>query len=73
MMGYNWGMDGWGWLFMLVPTLFWASLIGVAVWAVLSQAGSAHRGTDALEVLSGRYARGDISREEYLERRRDLS
>ena len=73
MMGYNWGMDGWGWLPMLIPTLFWVSLIGLGVWAILSSTGLSHSGPGPVELLSSRYARGDISREEYLERRRDLS
>ncbi len=32
----------------------------------------APRSSDALSVLEGRYARGEINREEYLEKKRDL-
>jgi len=35
--------------------------------------GPNRQGTGGLEVLDGRYARGEITREEYLERRSDLA
>ena len=71
MVGY-WGVDGWGWLMMLIPTMFWAGLIGLGVWALVSRNPSPAREEHALHILQGRYARGDIGREEYVERRRDL-
>jgi uncharacterized membrane protein len=41
--------------------------------AAVTQANSGlTQGDSGLEVLNGRYARGEIAREEYLERRRDL-
>lgn len=53
--------------------LFWAAVIGLAVWAV-----SAWRPRDewgrrtALDIAEERYARGDITRDEFDQVRRDL-
>jgi putative membrane protein len=73
MMGYYWGMDGWGWLFMLLPTLFFFVLVGLGVWAIVARSEPGRHGGTALDLLKRRYALGDISREEYVERRRDLA
>ncbi len=77
MMGYGawWGM---GWLFMII---FWLVIIlavaGLAKWlfggsprGVLPPAGH-HK--DALDVLRERYARGEIGRDEFEQKKRDLS
>ncbi len=81
MMDWNWGwgammVGGFG---MLV---FWGLVLGVIVWAVRGFAGvnpqhpssGAQPGSQptALEILQARYARGEISREEYETIRRDL-
>ena len=77
--GYNWGMMLVGGLFML---LFWGGVIALAVFAIRAftrsdrspdQGVSAPpRAQTPLEVLQQRYARGELTREEYLEIRRDL-
>ncbi len=67
MMG--WGM-GFGLLFML---LFWGALIALAVWVVRvlfppaghPPAPPTGRDLSAREILDRRFARGEISREEY--------
>lgn len=70
--GYGW--MGFGWIFMF---LFWGLVIvGVIalVRLLLVQGGGsrdAPRKT-SLEILKERYARGDIEREEYEQKRRDL-
>lgn len=76
-MGYGpWGMGGV--LMGIFMGLFWIVLvIGVAaiVWAVLHKgaggAGRAESGT-ALRILEERYARGEIDKEEFEQKRRDL-
>jgi putative membrane protein len=72
-MGGGWGM-GFGGPFMI---LFWILVIGGVVvlvkWLVdQSSAGKGARGASPLEILRERYARGEINREEYEQKRRDL-
>jgi uncharacterized membrane protein len=72
----------------LVPILLFAILIGVAVWAILRLTGRPHAGVvawpagasgmgpfprdPALEEVRLRYARGEMSRREFIERSEDL-
>jgi putative membrane protein len=79
MMGDGWGGPGW---MMIFDGLFWLVLLalGVAgiVWLVrAARLGgldlmSVERTYPALEILEQRYARGEINREEYLEKKEDL-
>ena len=65
---------GMGGLFMIV---FW----GLIIWAIVGAAqGSSRSGgpgdgghDNAMEVLKRRYARGEVSREEYEEKKRDMA
>ena len=58
---------------LLLMILFWGGLISLAVWLVRalfphtgrSPALAAGRGLSAHEILDRRYARGEISREQY--------
>ena len=74
------GMMGWGGYFnpigILLMLVFWALAIGgialLVLW-LIRQAGAAGPGEGrALEVLRERYARGEITREQYEQMRRDL-
>lgn len=81
---FSWEMILFGGLMML---LFWGGLIALVVWLFRSQgrsgaSRSAQRwedesspgpSRDALEILKERYARGEISREEFLNMRDDLT
>ena len=74
--GYGWGMGGFGIVFMI---LVWALLIlGLAVLIKLvAGGGSADKGgskaeDSALEILKKRYARGEIDRKEFEEKKRAL-
>ncbi|MDO8622456.1 MAG: SHOCT domain-containing protein [bacterium] len=73
MMGFftDWTWAPWMWL----PMILWWALVILAVIALVrwiaEQSGSA-RGKSAREILEERYARGEISREEFEEKRRDL-
>ncbi len=67
---------GWGWFMPIFMVLFWV----LVIWAVVAlltratstRADSSGRIEPALEVLKKRYARGEISKEEYEEKKRDL-
>lgn len=81
--GPGWGMGGWGGaglgpIFMFFWLLVIVALIVGAVWLVRSasryDAGELRRPprSSGLEILEQRYARGEINRDEYLEKRRDM-
>src|SRR6266581_1435963 len=68
-----WG--GPGWLFGLGRAVFWVALIVVAVLLLrreLPHVRWPESRPPALRLLEERYARGEISRDEFLERRRVL-
>lgn len=77
MMNYGWG----GWLIGgLLMLLFWGGLIALIVFSIRAFTGSANRnvtkqtnsGKSALDILKERYARGELSKEEYETIRSDL-
>mgnify|MGYP000365488980 CR=1 FL=1 len=70
---------GWYWLEWLGMALFWVVLIVLVLAAVKyltagrrSNVSKNERKPDAMAVLEERYARGEINREEYLQKRDDL-
>ena len=71
MMGYWHGM-GWGMPFGGLFSLLLLILILVALYRALGTQGRRDR-SDALNILEQRYAKGEIQREEYMEKKRDLA
>ncbi|MBT9148660.1 MAG: SHOCT domain-containing protein [Dehalococcoidia bacterium] len=78
--GGGWFMPfGGGWFMPLFMLLFW----GLVIWGVVSlvRGGSQSSGStsgssqpnSALQILKKRYAAGEISKEEYEEKRKDIS
>jgi putative membrane protein len=66
----GWGGGGWWWLAGPLWLLFWLAILGVGTWLVVRtvqrrQPGPRDRARD---ILAERYARGEISSEEYRER-----
>jgi putative membrane protein len=78
--GYEWGwgmhpMWGvWGIGMMLIMLLFWGLVIVAVVLGIrwLISQGKETRSDSALEILRQRYARGEINREEFEARKKDL-
>ncbi|MGK7294294.1 MAG: SHOCT domain-containing protein [Candidatus Wenzhouxiangella sp. M2_3B_020] len=70
--GMDWGMHGGWWLFLVLLV----ALVVFAIWAVSRSTGSGRQGRPReetpLERLQHRYAEGEISTEEYEERRHQL-
>jgi putative membrane protein len=86
--GPHMGPDWWPFVGWLVPMVLLLVLIGIGVWAVVRLTGRPqHRGADtagpagppavhrdgALEEVRLRYARGEIDRDEFLQRTSDLT
>jgi putative membrane protein len=70
--GLVWG-PGWGVLFGFAWLAFWVLVIAAVVALVRGRpTGPEGRSLHALTVLEERYARGEIDREDFLERRRVL-
>ena len=70
-----WGMWGaWGIGMMLMMLVFWGVVIAGIVLGIrwLASQGRTARRDSALDILRERYARGEIDREEFLARKRDL-
>ncbi len=68
---YGWGT--WiGWLFMMV--IFWALVILGIVYLIRSVVGKKNEGKteSALDILKKRYAKGEITKEEFEEKKKDL-
>lgn len=75
MMGWSNWMGPWSWLVILV-------LLGILVWALAERRGSGlqHRSDSpvdhrisAMEILKKRYAKGEMSREEFEGKKEDIS
>jgi putative membrane protein len=69
--GDGWGRDGgWWWLFGPLMLAFWIGITAAAVWFVTRTFRQQPRTATerAADVLAERYARGEISTEEYRER-----
>ncbi len=85
--GHGWGMGpgmmGWGygtgWFGMIIMAAFWiAIIVGIVFlirWLVISTrtGGQGASSVDSpLEILKRRYARGEINKEEFEEKKKDL-
>jgi putative membrane protein len=77
MMGYGYGMSWYGHILMLI--LWVAVIVGIIFlirWLVVSSRtggpGASHDADSALAILKKRYARGEIDKQEFEEKKRDL-
>jgi putative membrane protein len=70
-----WVWSAWGAGMLLMMVLFWALIIAGIVLALrwLSRLGTPPRSDAALDILRQRYARGEIGREEFEAKKRDLA
>ena len=66
-------MGGWGWLAITAMAVMMGGL-GWMMWSMMRGAGSSGRGSseDPVEVLKARYARGELTTEEFQERLRAI-
>jgi putative membrane protein len=64
--------DDWGHPWWPLWLLFWAALIGTAAWLILRRRNRRGPLDHAREILAERFARGELSGEEYRERLDEL-
>jgi putative membrane protein len=76
MMG-GWGGYGFGLIHMVIWIVILIAVIALVVWLVRSVAapGGQHlpRRSAGLDVIEERYARGEINRDEYLQKKKDIT
>jgi putative membrane protein len=73
--GHMWGWGG-GWWWLVMPIgmiIFWGGIIAFIVWAIRQFAEGRGGGSNSIDIAGARYARGEISREEFDQLRRDLA
>jgi len=76
--GWHWGVFVPAWIGLI---LFWGGIIALAVWTVSRLTGDREKGGDQrrlegpspLDIAKERYARGEITREQFQQLRQDLS
>jgi putative membrane protein len=71
--GLGWGLWGLGMLWMIV---FWGAIIALIVWGVRRLSGHSHYRPNTgspLDIAKERYARGEITKEQFDQIKRDLS
>jgi len=78
--GYDWG---WGWWVFGAAwmVIFWGGIVALVVWAVTRVTGDREKGKEQrtvegrspLDIAKERYARGEITREQFEQFRHDLS
>jgi putative membrane protein len=68
-MHWGWGM-GFGWIFGLV---FLIVVIWLVVRAINQNSSPVQTGKSALDILKERYARGEINKEEFEEKKKDIT
>ncbi len=68
--GGHWAGAGWGWWWGPLFLVFWLGVIGLFVWLFTRYSPPRGRASSdrAREILAERFARGEISVEEYRER-----
>ncbi len=74
MMGWGYGM---GWLGMILMAAFWIAVVIAIIflirWLILTGGRPRPSEDSALDILKKRYARGEINKEEFEEKKRDLA
>ncbi len=69
---FGWWMVG-GWISML---LFWCTIVGLVIWGINKFTSTSRSSEDRgslLEIAKMRYARGEITKEEFEQIREDLA
>ena len=79
MMGNYYGdMFGWGFGGGIMMVIVWAAIILFIVWVVRemgdkNNSNKTHSSKDAIDILKERYAKGEIDKKEFEEKKKELS
>lgn len=74
-----WWQGNWGWMILggIFTLAFWAAIIVLIVWGIRKltepRGGVPGIGKTALDIVKERYARGEITKEQFDQLKRDLS
>ena len=74
-----WSGTGFGWMIfgMLIFVAFWVAVIWLIVWAIKRftepRGGGSAAGKSPIEIAKERYARGEITKEQFEQLKKDLS
>jgi putative membrane protein len=72
----NYMFDGMGWWMIfgfIVFVLFWGGIIWLIVWGVRKLSNQRASGKSPLDIAKERYARGEISKDQFEQIRKDIS
>lgn len=77
MMDYNYNtgfgmMYGLGWFGWILMILFWIAIVLLIIWIIQQFTKHKEDKESALDILERRFAKGEISKKEYLERKKTL-
>jgi putative membrane protein len=68
-------LGGWQIFGTVMMVVFWIAIIALIIWGIkrFTEGTKTTTGKDALDIIKERYARGEITKQEYDEIKRDLS
>ncbi len=70
--GFLQGMPWYGWIGPVIMVIFWALLITAIILSIRHFVRRSRHDAPALEILKARYAKGEISKEEFEEKKKDI-